>query len=93
MRLAWSEPALADLVEIRRYIAEDNPAAARRVAERIKAAVRQLATYPHLGRPGREPGTRELAIPGTPYVVPYTVHRDRLAILAVLHGAQQWPRD
>jgi len=78
--------------EIREYIAADNPEAARRVSERIRNAVRQLGRYPHLGRPGREPGTRELALPGTPCVAPYTVHGDRLMILAVLDGAQQWPK-
>ena len=34
-------------------------------------------------------GTRELVIAGTRYVVPYRVKGDRLAILAVLHGAQR----
>lgn len=47
--------------------------------------------HPHLGRPGRESETRELLVAGTPYIAPYRVHRDRLAILAVLHAAQDNP--
>jgi toxin ParE1/3/4 len=91
MRIVWSRRSLRDLQEIRRHIAADHPAAAQRMANRIVAAVRRLSVYPHLGRPGREPGTRELAIAGTPYVVPYTAGGDTVRVTAVLHGAQQWP--
>lgn len=88
MRIIWTETAIANLVGIRQYIEQDQPAAARRVAQRILASVERLAKHPHLGRPGREPETRELIVAGTPYIVPYRIHRDRLAILAVLHAAQ-----
>jgi toxin ParE1/3/4 len=88
MRIIWSETAIANLIEIHRYIERDQPAAARRMAQRILASVERLAEHSHLGRPGREPETRELIVPGTPYIVPYRIHRDRLAILAILHAAQ-----
>jgi plasmid stabilization system protein ParE len=38
-----SPQAQADLREVRRYIARDNPAAARREIARIKAAIKMLA--------------------------------------------------
>jgi toxin ParE1/3/4 len=88
MRIIWSEKAISNLTEIRQFIERDQPAAARRVAQRILASVERLAEHPHLGRPGREPETRELIVAGTPCIVPYRIHRDRLAILAVLHAAQ-----
>ena len=88
MRIVWSETAIANLVEIREYIERDQPAAARRVAQRILVSVQRLSQQPNLGRPGREPDTRELIVAGMPYVVPYRVHRDRVAILAVLHASQ-----
>jgi toxin ParE1/3/4 len=88
MRIIWSEKAISNLTEIRQFIERDQPAAARRVAQRILASVERLAEHPHFGRPGREPETRELIVAGTPYIVPYRIHRDRLAILAVLHAAQ-----
>ena len=50
-----------------------------------------LPTWPHRGRPGRWPGTRELIIPGTPYIVPYRVKGDLVEILRILHGARRWP--
>jgi toxin ParE1/3/4 len=76
---------------VRSYIAKDNPAAARRIALRIVEAVEQLPDNPHVGRPGRVPGTRELVIVRTPYIVPYRVHRNALEILRVYHGARRWP--
>lgn len=93
MRVVWSETAIASLVDIRRYIEHDQPEAARRLAARILAAVERLATHPHLGRPGREPGTRELIVAGTPYILPYRVYRGRLSVLTVLHAAQERPED
>ena len=88
MRIVWSATAIANLVEIRQYIEQDKPEAARRLAKRILQSVDRLAKHPHLGRPGREPETRELIVAGTPYIISYQVHRGRLAILAVLHAAQ-----
>lgn len=91
MRIAWTETAIANLTEIREYIEREQPEAARRVAQRILISVERLAKHPYLGRPGREPDTRELIVPGLPYIVPYKVHGDRLAILAVFHAKQDRP--
>jgi toxin ParE1/3/4 len=68
-------------------IAEDNPAAAARVVERIRTAIERLRDFPALGRPGRVEGTRELVIPGTPYIVPYRAVGEAVEIITVLHGA------
>ena len=93
MEIRWLEDALADVTEIYRYIAADNPRAAARVVERIQAAIRLLAELPHRGRRGRWAGTRELIIPGTPYIVPYRVKGDLVEILRVFHGARRWPEE
>jgi toxin ParE1/3/4 len=73
VEIRWLDDALADVTEIYRYIAADNLDAAARVVARIRAAVGRLRDVPHSGRPGRWRGTRELVIPGTPYLVPYRV--------------------
>ena len=83
MRIVWSRRALQHLAEIRRYIAKDHPQAARGVAARILEGVDLLAGQPHMGRPGRVIGTRELVVAGTPYVIPYRVKEDRLELIAV----------
>lgn len=93
MRIVWTRKALRHLAELQAYIEQDKPEAARKVAAAIRKTVAHLAQYPHLGRPGRKAGTRELVIADTPYIVPYQVRGDRLIILAVLHGAQRPPEE
>ena len=93
MRIVWTRKAVRHLADIQTYIERDKPQAARKVAAAFSKAVTYLAQYPHLGRPGRKAGTRELVIADTPYIVPYQVRDDHLIILAVLHGAQCLPED
>jgi toxin ParE1/3/4 len=92
MNIIWSPQAIEDLLSLRAYIAEDNPAAARRVALGIIRAVEELLPdNPQMGRAGRVPGTRELVIPATPFIVPYRLQRRTIQILRVYHGARRWP--
>lgn len=91
MEVRWLEDALADVTEIYRHVATDNPRAARRVVERIQTSVRSLAAMSQRGRPGRWPGTRELIVARTPYIVPYRVRGDTGEILRVFHSARRWP--
>ena len=91
MTVVWSPRAVGHLAGLRAYIAQDNPAAAGRVAEMLLVAIERLAEFPNAGRSGRVTGTRELVIPGTAYPIPYRVRGDRLEIVAVFHGRQRWP--
>lgn len=89
MTIVWSPRAINHLTALRAYVARDNPSAASRVAASILAAVNRLADLPNIGGPGRVPGTRELVVPDTPYVIPYRVRGGRLEIIAVFHGRQR----
>jgi toxin ParE1/3/4 len=40
---------------------------------------------------GRVLGTRELAVSGTPFLIPYRVRGERLELIAEFHGRQKWP--
>ncbi len=91
MTIVWSARAVRHLAHLRAYIARDRPEAAHEVAGTILSSVALLAEQPGLGRAGRVPGTRELVIPDTPYLVPYRVRDDRLEIIAVFDGRQRWP--
>jgi len=92
MNIIWSPQAIEDLLSLRAYIAEDNPAAARRVALSIIRTIKELLPdNPQMGRAGRVPGTRELVIPETPFIVPYRLQRRTIQILRVYHGARRWP--
>lgn len=91
MKVVWSRRAIRHLTHVRKYIAKDSPKAAQEVATRILEAVERLADYPNLGHPGRKPGVRELVVPQTPYIIPYRVRGERVELIAVFHGRQQWP--
>ena len=91
MRLYWAPGAIEDLRHLRDHIARDNPRAATDIATKVLDAVERLLSFPASGRPGRVPNTRELVIPGTPLVIPYTVTDRGVEIVAVLHGARRWP--
>ena len=92
MNTVWSPEAIEDLASLRAYIAEDNPAAARRTVRHIIESIEQLIPdNPRIGRAGRVPGTRELVIPRSPYIVPYRLQRTTIQILRVYHGARRWP--
>lgn len=92
MRLRWLRTALRNLDEEAAHIAADDRAAARLVVARVLEAVTQLADQPGLGRPGRVPGTRELIVARTRYVVPYRVKRDAVEILRVFHTSRRLPK-
>jgi addiction module RelE/StbE family toxin len=89
IEIIWSQVALTRLQQIRAFVAQDKPVAAERLAMRIAAAVEALRVFPHVGRAGMVPGTRELVIGRTPYVVVYRVQEKIVTILTIWHGAQQ----
>ncbi len=92
MTLIWSPESIHDLIALRAHIAEHDPAAAKRVALHILYCVEYLLTEnPKLGAPGRVPGTRELVIPKTPYIVPYRVRGSKIEIAQVYHSSRRWP--
>jgi len=76
---------------IHAYIAYDNPEAAKSVTARIKASVLRLANFPESGRIGQIAGTRELVVPGLPYIVIYRIIKSNVEILRVFHTARNWP--
>ena len=92
MKLRFSEPAIQSLTAIRDYIAKDSPASAARVASAILESALRLKQFPQSGRPGRLKGTRELVVPGLPYIIPYRIVNDVILILSVIHTSRKWPK-
>jgi plasmid stabilization system protein ParE len=84
-------PAANQLGNIFDRIADDNRAAADRTVRRIREAISRKADMPYSARVGRVAGTREIAVIGTPYLVAYKIVEKTIHVLAVLHGAQDWP--
>jgi toxin ParE1/3/4 len=87
MKIVWSPEAVEDLVSLRAYIAEDSPATAQRTVRLIIEGIEQLLPDNlRMGRAGRVPGTRELVIPRTPYIVPYRLQRTTIQIARLSCG-------
>lgn len=90
MKVRWTPEAEQDRSDVWDCIAGDNPLAAVRMDELFSDATAKLADFPHIGRTGKIPGTREL-IPHESYRLVYEVEGETLWILAVVHTARQWP--
>lgn len=93
MKVRWTRRALRALDGIAEYIALDSPVTAQRTIVPLETAITHLAEQPSQGRAGRVAGTRELAVPGTPFIVPYRVRDDCVEILTLLHSSRRWPDD
>lgn len=91
MKVAWTRGALSDLGSAFDFIAEERPTAAVKGIERIEKAVSAIARHPEIGRPGRIDGTRELVVPGTPFILPYRVTPKMVQLLGVIHASRRWP--
>lgn len=91
MKLRWLRKALKNLDEEADFIAGEDPEAARLVVKRVLDAVAMLVDQPATGRPGRVPGTRELVVLKTRYLVPYRVRGSTVEILRVFHTSQLPP--
>lgn len=91
MRVEWLPAAERDREGQIASVGARDPRAAIGMGDAVETAVRRLADHPHIGRPGRVAGTREVVVTGTPYVVAYRVEREAVVILRLLHGAQRWP--
>ncbi len=93
MQVKWTRKALVNLDDAVKYIAADKPTAAAGVAQKIWDASQKLVEQPGLGRPGRVSGTRELIVPGLPYILPYFEKKGILYILRVMHTSLKWPQE
>ncbi len=90
--IRFSPEADADLRDIVEWITKDNgKVVALRIYDRISASVQQLERFPQIGRAGRFAGTRELIIPGLPYIAVYAAEPGGVLVFRVIHSAMQWP--
>ncbi|MGH3088831.1 MAG: type II toxin-antitoxin system RelE/ParE family toxin [Rubrobacteraceae bacterium] len=92
MRVNWTETAIEHLSGIQAYVAQNSPAYARRIVDRLTRRSRQIAQFPYSGRAVPEldlPQVREV-LEG-PYRIIYRIRPDQIDVLAVIHSAQQTP--
>jgi plasmid stabilization system protein ParE len=87
VRLVYSPEAVEDLVRLRQFVADKDPAAAAHVAAELVGRIEQLLMFPAMGRAvpqSPEPGVVRDFVFGA-YVVRYTAHPSALAILRIWH--------
>lgn len=94
MKVFWTNNALAHLVAIFEYISQDSSFYAQKMVDRLTGRSQQAGQFPMSGRAVPEydlDDVRELI--ERPYRIIYRIRRDRIEVLAVIHGAQQLPED
>jgi toxin ParE1/3/4 len=93
-RARLSSRARRDLLEATRWIAADNPTAARALREAVDNALLQIGAHRHCGtvRPEIiEAPYRFIALTGFPYLLVYSPDLEPPLILRLLHGARHLP--
>ena len=93
MNVHWTDTALQHLDATYRYIAQDSPAYAKRMVDRLTRRSQQIGEFPLSGRmvPEYEMTQIREVVEG-PYRIIYYIKPDQIDVLAVLHGAQGIPR-
>ena len=92
IELIWSPRSVADLEEIRAYIAADSPAWAELTVRRLVAAVERLRQYPDSGRMVPEqqsPDVREVV--SGKFRIVYRRKPDVVEIATVFRGSRDFP--
>ena len=94
-KVIWDDEAIEELGQAVRYIAQNNPAAARKTGETIFHKAGQLGMFPEMGKIFRKlnrPDVRE--IPVSSYRIIYHIKDAErcVRILKVWHGARREPK-
>ena len=89
MQIRWTPAAAVDLQRISDYLRERHPHYRQGTIRKVYAAIQSLKEWPHLGRVGREEGTRELLFLPLPYVAVYRVREQSVEVLRIYHSAQE----
>jgi plasmid stabilization system protein ParE len=71
MRIRWTPPAAKDMQSISDYLKKHNPRYRQPTMRKLYERIRGLKEAPHIGRPGRVEGTREILFSPLPYM-PFT---------------------
>jgi len=92
-RLTLFPQAVADLVRLREFIREHNPAAANRSSQRIREAISKLKNHPFLGYEVCDiavAGLRDLFISFGQggYIIRYRVQSDEIQIIKIWHAKE-----
>ena len=88
MRIRWTPPATADMRSISDYLKKHHPHYRQPTLRKLYERIHALKETPHLGRPGRIEGTRELLFLPMPYIAVYRIPEQTIEIWRIWHTAQ-----
>jgi len=90
--VVWTQHAIAQLVDIYEFIAQDSPVYAKQMVDRLTQRSEQLGEFPQSGRMVPEYASEEIreVIEGS-YRLIYRLRSERIDVVAVLHSARQLP--
>jgi plasmid stabilization system protein ParE len=88
MKVHWTDTAEGHLSALYAYIAQDSPAYAKRMVDRLTRRSQQIGDFPFSGRRVPEYDIDQIreVIEG-PYRIIYHIKPDQIDVLAVIHGA------
>ena len=88
MKVHWTDTAQAHLNVIHAYIAQDSPAYAQHMVDRLTRRSQQISKFPFSGRrvPEYHVDPIREVIEGS-YRIIYYIKSDQIDVLAVIHGA------
>ena len=87
--IVWSDKAIDQYAAAFECLAERNPWAADKLAQRVRQTLGLLATRP-VARPGHAADTYEKFVQKTSYVIVFETAGDELRILRLFHMSQDW---
>ena len=89
-RVIWSDPALADLSNIRDWLVrEAGPRTALNMLRLVRTQTAPLTSFPAVGA-SLAHQRRKLRVRRTPYVLLYEIHASEVHILRVHYVRQNW---
>lgn len=88
IEIELSAQADHDIADIVKYLAMDDPEAARRFFGRLTERIVQLSRFPKLGRMRSDIGDNVRALLISPYIALYRIVGLKLVVLRIVHGSR-----
>jgi plasmid stabilization system protein ParE len=93
LEIRFTPVAIADIQEIKTYIAEDSPASAERIAAAFNSKIDKLAVFPMMGpslsvKIGIKTDYRYLTCEA--YLIIYKVESEYISVYRILNGARDY---
>ena len=90
MRVVWTATAKRNLRTIHDYIAQNSPAYAQRVVDKLTSRSKQIGTFPLSGRTVPEFDVGQIReVLQSPYRIIYHIRPDHVDVIGVVHMSRR----